>query len=550
MIRESAGRLQETRLRVPATAVCSLACELCSACCAGRIAAHHPFHGRWFLSYCVRSQIAKKYEMDEEPSASGGLACLWKIFRATEKATGKPVSVFVFTKEDLKEVDKALREQVLVILRREVKVLEGMASRKHPSVVRHIESFEESKKLLAFVTERVSCSLADAIGEGSRTLAPAAASAARRGFERYELARGFFGLCEGLQFVHTIRRRLHLNLAPESIFLARSGQFKIGGFGFSVDLPPTGAGTTPCPYFQTGARSGFEGAWRLHPEMAFSSPEATAPAGSSDVSCASDLFSLGCLMNQLCRDDPRVGRLYTADATPQAHQTFCATLDYPGRVNVSALFPEAQNLVGSLIQRSPPARPLLGNVTINPMFHSKDVTVLKTIDGIPGRNPAEAATFLTSIRPAVSAFPVRVQRDCIMMPLMDACAEDPSGRLWAFALPIVTDVCEKLDRREIIATVQNKFGPALKAESLEALESLVAAMPLFLHKMEVTFFRSDVVPMLCRCVGRHGLGIKGEWVGLRHLVLQVGQGKSRLAKHADRGVGHRRRQVFLAVTWA
>ena len=460
----------------------------------------HCFALQLFNEQC--RQIAKKYEMDEEPSASGGLACLWKIYKATDKATGSPVSVFVFTKEDLKDVDKALREQVLVILRREVKVLEGMAARKHPSVVRHVESFEETKKVLAFVTERVSCSLADAIGEGPSTLSPPAASAARRGFERYEVARGFYGLCEGLQFVHTIRRRLHLNLAPESIFLAPSGQFKLGGFGFSVDLPSNGGGSTPCPFFQCGARSGFEGRWRLHPVMAFSSPEATAPAGSSDVSCASDMFSLGCLMYQLCRDDPRAGgaRLCTADPTPQAHQTFCSTLDYPGRVDVSKLFPEAQSLVTSLVQVSATARPVLGNVTINPMFHGKDVTVLKTIDGIPGRNPAEAATFLTSVRPAVAGFPLRVQRDCIMMPLMDACAAEQSGRLWAFALPIVTDVCEKLDRREIIASVQKNFAPALKAEPLEALASLVAAMPLFLHKMEVGFFRSDVVPMVCRCV--------------------------------------------------
>ena len=447
----------------------------------------------------MTAQIAKKYDMDEEPSATGGLACLWKIYKATDKASGEPVSVFVFTKEDLKDVDKALREQVLVILRRELKVLEGMSTRKHPSVVRLIEAFEETKKLLAFVTERVSCSLADAIGEGaSDSLSPQVASAARRGFERYEVARGFFGLCEGLQFVHTIRRRLHLNLAPESIFLAPSGQFKLGGFGFSVDLPSNGSSTTPCPYFQTGARSGFEGRWRLHPVMAFSSPEATAPAGSSDVSCASDMFSLGCLMYQLCRDDPRGGRLITADATPQAHQTFCATLNYPGRVNISALVPEVQTLVASLVQATPAMRPLLGNVTINPMFHGTEVTVLKTIDGIPGRNPAEAATFLTSIRPAVAGFPLRVQRDCIMQPLMDACAVEQSGRLWAFALPIVTDVCAKLDRREIVASVQAKFRPALQAQPLETLASLVSAMPLFLQKTEVAFFRSDVVPMVCR----------------------------------------------------
>lgn len=436
--------------------------------------------------------------MEEEPSASGGLACLWKIYKATEKATGAPVSVFVFTKEDLKDVNKALREQVLVILRRELKVLEGMSARKHPSVVRHIETFEETKKLLAFVTERVSCSLADALGEGANTLGPAAASAARRGFERYEVARGFFGLCEGLQFVHTIRRRLHLNLAPESIFLAPSGQFKLGGFGFSVDLPSNGSSSTPCPFFQTGARSGFQGTWRLHPVMAFSSPEATAPAGSNDVSCASDMFSLGCLMYQLCREDPRGAYLYTGDASPQTHQTFCATLDYPGSVNISTLYPDVQSLVASLIRPSSAARPLLGNVTINPIFHGTEVTVLKTIDDIPSRNPAEAATFLTSVRPAVTGFPLRVQRDCIMQPLMDACAAEPSGRLWAFALPIVTDVCEKLDRKEMIESVQAKFRPALKAEPVEALASLVAAIPLLLSKMEVAFFRSDVVPMVCR----------------------------------------------------
>lgn len=436
--------------------------------------------------------------MDEEPSASGGLACLWKIFKAKERASGEPVSVFVYNKEDLKEVDKALREQVLVILRREIKVLESMSERKHPSVLRLIESFVESKKLLAFVTERVTFSLADAIGEGTNNLSPASKAAARRGFERYEIARGIIGICEGLQFVQTIRRRLHLNLAPESIFLSPSGQFKLGGFGFSVDLPSDGSSTTPCPFFQTGARSGFEGTWRLHPVMAFSSPEATAPAGSNDVSCASDMFSLGCLMYQLCRDDPRSGRLITADATPQAHQTFCATLDYPGRMNTSSLFPEAQSLVMSLIQVNPMARPSLGNVAINPMFHGNEVTVLRTIDGIPSRNPAEAATFLTSVRPSVPGFPLRVQRDCIMIPLMDSCANEKSGRLWAFALPIVTDVCAKLNRKEIIDRVQVKFKPALQTTSVESLGSLVAAIPLFLKNMDVSFFRSEVVPMVAR----------------------------------------------------
>lgn len=440
--------------------------------------------------------------MDEEPTASGGLSCLWKIYSATEKVTSLPVSVHVFKKEELKDLDKAIREQVLDILRRELKTLTlvNTAGRPHPGVLRHVETFEESRTALAFVTERVACSLANAIGDGpSGGLPVRAASKLRRTFERYETARGFHGLVEGLQFVHTIKRRLHLNIAPESIFLAPNGQWKLGGFGFSVDLPSSGAGTTPCPYFQTGAKGGLvEGAWRLHPVMAFSSPEATASPGSSDVSCASDLFSLGCLMYQLCRDDPRGARLVQTEPSPQAHQTFCSTLNYPGAVNVTPLFSEVQPLVSSLLQTNPSARPNLGNVTINPVFHGTKVTVLKNIDSIPGRNPAEAATFLTSVRASVTEFPLRVQRDCIMHPLLDACAADESGRLWGSALPIVTDVCDRLDRREIITGVQAKFGPALKAEQLDALHSLVLAMPLYLKKMEVAFFRSDVVPMVSR----------------------------------------------------
>lgn len=438
--------------------------------------------------------------MAEEPCASGGLSCLWKIYSAKDKISGDLVSVHVFKKDDLKELDKALREQILELLRKEIKVftLVSTAGRPHPGVVRHIEAFEENRSILAFVTERLSCSLADATGEGSSSLPPQASSAARRTFERYETARGFFGLVEGLQFVHTIKRRLHLNLAPESVFISPSGQWKLGGFAFSVDLPSSGATTTPCPFFQMGARTGFEGTWRLHPVMAFSSPEATAPAGNNDVSCASDLFSLGCLMYELCRDDPRGGRLVKADTTPQAHQSFCATLNYPGAVNTNPLFGEVQSLVASLLQTNPSARPVLGNVTINPLFHGTEVTVLKTINGIPGRNPAEAATFLTSVRSAVTVFPLRVQRDCIMHPLLDSCAADESGRLWGSALPIVTDICDRLDRTEITTNVQSKFGPALKAEQLDALLALVQAMPLYLMKMEVTFFRSDVVPMVCR----------------------------------------------------
>jgi hypothetical protein len=57
-----------------------------------------------------------------------GHACLWRIFSAINKVTGEPVSVWVFNKsEDLKDVpDKAHRERIMDILRREIKALQSM----------------------------------------------------------------------------------------------------------------------------------------------------------------------------------------------------------------------------------------------------------------------------------------------------------------------------------------------------------------------------------------------------------------------------------------
>ncbi|CAM9777223.1 unnamed protein product, partial [Discosporangium mesarthrocarpum] len=443
------------------------------------------------------NEIGKRYEMSDDPVASGGLACLWKIYSAKDKLSGELVSVHVFKKDELKDLDKARREQVLEILRREMKVLTGMS---HPSVVRHIETFEESRTALAFVTERLTCSLANAIGDGPSGLEPEVASSARRRVERYEVARGLFGLVEGLQFVHTIKRRVHLNLAPESIFVASSGQWKLGGFGFSVSLPaPEISDTTPCPHFQSGARGNFDGAWRLHPVMAFSSPEATAPPGDNIVGSHSDLFALGCLMQQLFRDPPSQ-RFIKADPTPQAHQAFCSTLDMPGSIDLSAVPQEAGELVASLLLSQPASRPSHSTVTTNPLFHGAEVAMLKSMDGLSRKSAAEAATFLASIRPAVSEFPLRLQRDSIVHPILDAAREDETGRLWGFALPIITDVCGRLDRREIIATMQAKFVSGLLVTQPESLGALVDAMPLFLEKMDVTFFRSDVVPMVCRAL--------------------------------------------------
>lgn len=64
--------------------------------------------------------------------------CLWKVYQATAKNSGEPVSVFVLDKDELRAsgMPKNEREQLLDIMRRDVKALKEMD---HPRVLKMVE---------------------------------------------------------------------------------------------------------------------------------------------------------------------------------------------------------------------------------------------------------------------------------------------------------------------------------------------------------------------------------------------------------------------------
>jgi len=62
-----------------------------------------------------------------------------------------------------------------------------------------------------------------------------------------EAGRGLCHIAEALQHTHFVSRRLHLGVAPESIFLTPQGVWKLGGFGFSITLAPSETGEQSLP---------------------------------------------------------------------------------------------------------------------------------------------------------------------------------------------------------------------------------------------------------------------------------------------------------------
>jgi hypothetical protein len=209
------------------------------------------------------------------------------------------------------------------------------------------QTFEETKKVLAFVSERVTFSLANACGHFDNLPAPTAAAGgvagggsgggngnfddksgsmaygARNSYSAelledpsghlaaLEVARGAAQVLEALQFgvmgggSAGGKRRLHLDLGPHSIYVTTDGQWRLAGWGFGLELDVNEASTL-CPYFMAGDRSG-EGTSHppVGPRIAYASPEVTTAsvAGGmpSGLSPQADMFSLGLLLTEVYR---------------------------------------------------------------------------------------------------------------------------------------------------------------------------------------------------------------------------------------------------------
>ncbi len=349
---------------------------------------------------------------------------------------------------------------------------------------------------MAMVTKPIVCSLANVLeGRGPTYLSAQ---------EDYEIARGLCGIAEALQYVHTICKKVHHSLSPESVVLTELGAWKLAGFGFSTEIG------LPCPYFRLqGVNSGVGklcGPWRTQPPLAYSSPEATS---SGDISPHSDLFSFGVFMHQFlapsgpnCPDADLLKLRDDNHHTVQAHQIACSNAQ--GLVLRSS----AQALIQCLVSVDPNARTPFVQLTAHSLFHTPHVMALQTIDSLGYRSPQEAASALSAIRKPVSSFPLRLQCKCILPSLLDSAARFQDGKLWHSVLPLAGDILGKMDSADVVAKgkqgIQGKLILATDRDEPETLRHIVNLLPLFVEKCSKGFIQENVLPALCRSIAKEG----------------------------------------------
>ena len=173
--------------------------------------------------------------------ASAGPGLLWKVYSGYKKTTRQAASVFVLERAALDRFDRQDKEAVWELMKRGVSQLTRL---RHPQILTVHHPLEESRDCLAFATEPVFCSLANALGDHDNLPSPLPEQL--RGFKMFEveLKYGLLQVAEGLGFLHGQARMLHRNICPESIVINEAGAWKLSGLEYC--LAAAGApGTEP-----------------------------------------------------------------------------------------------------------------------------------------------------------------------------------------------------------------------------------------------------------------------------------------------------------------
>lgn len=428
----------------------------------------------------------------------------------------------VFDKEQpaLKAIKKKDREAAAIVHRNAMANLKGCVllgcvvhsslltpvrrRLRHPRVLRVIETFEENRKIIAFVSERVVGSLANIFHDfrGFPTEADVPPHLMDATVSTFEVAVGLLHVAEALQFCHRDAKRVHLDVAPWSIFVTPAGAWKLAGFGLSLAIPF--GSEIECPYFEDfragklATAASQRDLFPVNPSLRYCAPEVTRAPG--QVSPASDMFSLGCLaVEMLCRrnEDGTTGALVEVpDENPATHAYRVQNLlPIAGADMLPDLLRPA---VLGLLAVSPAARPDAAAFLRCEYFDRGPLYTLRSVQGLMEQTREKQAEFLSLLPPLLAPFPASVLRDMVLPVLLEfAKGADIVG----VVVPPLMCVSEKLDNRDFARLVQPTFSRILTSPAMSPTLALhlLRSTTILLEKGDSDFIRDHLAPLVVKC---------------------------------------------------
>jgi SCY1-like protein 2 len=367
---------------------------------------------------------------------------------------------------------------------------------------------------LVFTTERIVCSLADIFtnfeyvpgghlqlgdlfDEGGFTIS------------ELEISRAFLSLAEGLQFLHNVQRRLHLNLNPESIVLTATGKWKLCGFGFSLSFQQGDQQRIASPYFLKSATSSSSASSnsnnnsivRLEPDLQYQPPEMTDggynPPGIRYLTSSTDAFSLGMTMFEVYR--------YNLSCTPRDRTVFHPTihisnndihqhlmaLDNLTKLSFSFLPTGIDRLIVNLLQLNVTSRQTINDIVNATYFVSGNQAIITTLESLHTRDLGTQSSQLMALLHQLPGFPPRVLKYTAIPAIGKIALTNPL--LWEYALPVHRFIARILprDQYRTIAAQYMTIG-MMNNTSIEAMHAFLSFLEFIQESFDNTFFTVSI----------------------------------------------------------
>lgn len=298
-----------------------------------------------------------------------------------------------------------------------------------------------------------------------------------------EISRSLLMLTEGLQFMHNVQRRLHLNLTPESIVITASGHWKLCGFGFSLSFQQGDLQRIASPYFlkpiAPAAGSQFV---RLEPDLRYAAPEITDggynPAGVRYLGPASDSFSLAMVLYEIYRFNLKMHaherasfRAFLTIVNNDVGQHSMA-LDAMKFIDYSFLPPGIDRLLVGLLSLNPVSRFSTNDVVNNPYFVTGNQAIINSVEKLHTRDIGTQTSQLIALQGQLNDFPPRLLKFTVLPALGKLCGGVPS--LWEYALPIF-EMCAVIVGKESFQTIagQHLAAGLTNNASTEAMQAFL-----------------------------------------------------------------------------
>lgn len=440
--------------------------------------------------------------------ASGGPEGIWKIHEGVSKVDGRDVSIFVFDKRSVEKLHKPKRKEAMTEL---LKVgLGHLQCYRHPKLLNIVHGPEESADALAFASEPLIGSLGNILstvgsiddkGQGTPVgnFSGIGTNSGQLGnnspyqsvtmlkvdysFIDVEYRYGLSQITDALTFLHVSCRYIHRNVCLSSVFVTKSGSWKLGGLEFIEKLDDIDNNEVPCQAWTTRMPK------YAQPDLNYVAPEIQHK---SKCSISSDMFSLGMLM---------VAVFNGGQSLIQANHSTNLYFKQAGLIieqvkNVLHRIPVGlQEAVSRLVNPDTRQRPSTQLLSLIQYFSDPAVQALQFLDVIGMKDPSQKAQFFRTTLTEVFPFIPRKLWFQHTWPLLEQ--EIRSQEVLAAVLEPVLFLVKECSPQEYRSIILPALRPVFaNPKSIQASVTMLERLPIILEKSSEEDLRNLILPLL------------------------------------------------------